>query len=231
MQSKIIGTTMPVLELTLAPGERIIAESDQLSWMAGDIALNTTTATAGGGGFLGVFSRVLGGGGLFMTEFSAGQGAAMVAFAAKIPGEIRAVPLTGGAVFLHRHGFLCGTEGLSVGVGFQQTLGAGLFGGNGFILQKVEGQGTAWVALGGEVVIYDLAPGQELLVHPGHVGMFTDGVGFEITTVPGIRNMIFGGDGLFLARLTGPGTVLLQSMPMPNLAHALEPYLPQPGNR
>lgn len=227
MQSKIIGTTMPVLELTLDAGERIVAEPDRLSWMAGDIALNTTTATAGGGGLLGVFGRVLGGGGLFMTEFSAGGGAAMVAFAARVPGEIREMPLNGRAVFMHRHGFLCATAGVGVGVGFQQSLGAGLFGGNGFILQKAEGQGTLWVELGGEVVIYDLAAGQELLVHPGHVGLFEEGVGFEITTVSGIRNMIFGGDGLFLARLTGPGTVLLQSMPLPNLAHALEPYLPQ----
>lgn len=227
MRTKTIGTTLPVLELTLDPGERIIAEPDRLSWMAGDISLNTTTATGGASGLFGALGRALGGGGLFMTEFSAGRSPAMVAFAAKIPGEIRQVPVESGQpLYVHRSGFLCGTEGLGVGIGFQQSLGAGLFGGNGFVLQKIEGQGTAWIELGGEVAVYDLEPGQSMLVHPGHVGLFADGVGFEIEMMRGIRNIMFGGDGLFLARLTGPGTVWLQSMTLPNLAHALTPYLP-----
>jgi uncharacterized protein (AIM24 family) len=111
-------------------------------------------------------------------------------------------------------------------VGFQQGLGAGVFGGDGFILQRLSGSAQAWVELGGEVVSYDLAAGESLRVHPGHVGMFESGVNFEITRIKGIKNMLFGGDGIFLAQLTGPGKVWLQTLTISNLAHALAPYLP-----
>jgi len=115
-------------------------------------------------------------------------------------------------------------------MGFQQSLGAGIFGGNGFVLQKLAGSGSAWVELGGEIVTYDLPAGASLRVHPGHVGMFEDSVTFEITLVRGIRNALFGGDGLFLARLTGPGKIWLQTLTMPNLAHSLTPYLDREGS-
>jgi uncharacterized protein (AIM24 family) len=111
-------------------------------------------------------------------------------------------------------------------VGFQQSLGAGIFGGDGFLLQKVSGLGTAWLELGGEVVVRDLQPGETLRVHPGHVGAFQSSVSFQITRIQGIRNMFFGGDGIFLAALTGPGRVWLQTLPLSNLAHALAPFLP-----
>lgn len=220
MQSKVIGTTLPVLEIVLEPGEKIVAETGALSWMTEPVTMHTTTATGGARGIWGAVTRAIGGGGLFMTEFSAEGDRGMVAFAAKVPGAILPVEIGGGRSYMvHRHGFLCGTEGLDVSVGFQQSLGAGIFGGNGFILQKVAGNGSAWVELGGEIITYDLPAGASLRVHPGHVGMFEDSVGFDITLVRGIRNLIFGGDGLFLARLTGPGKVWLQTLTMPNLAH------------
>jgi uncharacterized protein (AIM24 family) len=114
---------------------------------------------------------------------------------------------------------------VSLSTGFQRSLGAGIFGGDGFVLQKLSGPCTAWVELGGEVVTYDLQPGESLQVHPGHVGMFQSSVSFDLTFMRGFTNAIFGGDGLFIARLTGPGKVWLQTLTIPNLAHALSPYL------
>ncbi len=166
MQHKIIGSTMPVLEMTLEPGDRVIAEAGELSWMTSSIELHTSTSAGANKGFFGAIKRAVGGGSLFMTEYRSNVGS-----------------------------------------------------------QKIGGDGTAWVELDGEVVIYDLSPGETLRVHPGHVGMFEATADFSITMLPGIRNVLFGGDGLFLAALTGPGRVWLQSLPLSNLAHALAPYL------
>ena len=229
MRTNIAGTVLPVLHVELAPGETLVAETGQLSWMTGNIALNTTTQAAGAGGFLGAMTRALGGGGLFMTEFTTSDGRpGDLAFAAHIPGRILELELTAGgpAYLLHRHGFLCATPGVILGAAFQRSLGAGIFGGDGFRLQRLSGQCRAFVELGGEIVERTLAPGETLLVHPGHVGMFEETVNFDITMIRGIRNALFGGDGLFFARLTGPGRIWLQTLTLPTLAHALEPYLP-----
>ena len=226
MRSHTIGNTLPVLELALDTGEGIVAETGQLSWMSGGIELHTTTNTAGTTGFLGAIGRALSGGGLFMTEYTAPYQPGTVAFAAKIPGRMVELHVQPGQGYLiHKHGFVCATPGVQLGTGFQQSLGAGLFGGNGFLLQRLSGACTAWVELGGEVVERLLGPGEQLRVHPGHVGMFEDRVQFGITTLRGVRNLFFGGDGLFLAELTGPGRVWLQTLTLPNLAHALAPYL------
>ena len=226
MQSRIVGSTMPVLELLLEPGESVISEAGELSWMSQSIAMTTHTQFGGGGGFFGAIKRMAGGGTLFMTEYMAQGYQGEVAFATKIPGHILPVEVGPGHEYLiHRHGFLCATPQIQLGVGFQQSLGAGIFGGDGFLLQKVTGYGTAWLELSGEVVVRDLRPGETLRVHPGHVGAFQASVAFDITTIRGIRNIFFGGDGLFLAALTGPGRVWLQTLPLANMAHALQPYL------
>jgi uncharacterized protein (AIM24 family) len=170
--------------------------------------------------------RMAGGGGIFLTEYKATGGQGTVAFAAKLPGRIFPLEISpAGGYLVHRHGWLCGTPGVTPTIGLQQTFRGGLFGGEGFILERLEGEGTAWVELSGEVVNYELGAGQSLLVHPGHVGVFTDTVSFQITRVPGIANKLFGGDGFHLVSLTGPGTIWLQSMPIAVLATALEPYL------
>ncbi len=228
MQTRIHGTVMPALEVLLQPGESVIAEAGELSWMTASIALTTHTQFAGGGGFLGVIKRMAGGGTLFMTEYRAQGYPGEIAFATKVPGHIVPVELRTGydEYFIHRHGFLCGTAGVQIGLGFQQSLGAGIFGGAGFLLQKLTGQGTAWLELSGELVVRDLKPGETLRVHPGHVGAFQSSVSFQITRIPGIRNLLFGGDGLFLAALTGPGRIWLQTLPLSNLAHALSEYMP-----
>ncbi|MGV9676605.1 TIGR00266 family protein [Nocardia sp. NPDC003482] len=227
MEARIIGTVMPVLEIGLAPGESVVAEAGQLSWMTDSIRLHTSSRV--GGGMFRAVKRAFAGTGFFMTEYGADLRPGIVAFAAKLPGQIVPITLEPGADYLvHRHGFLCGGGDVAVSVSFQRRLGAGIFGGAGFTLAKVSGAGYAWVELSGEVVQYDLAPGETLRVHPGHVGMFDASVDFDITLIRGIRNILFGGEGLFLAALTGPGRVWLQSLTISNLAQALLPYLPVP---
>ena len=226
MKSKITGETLPVLEIGLEPGDTIVAEPGEFSWMTQNVVLNTTAMTAGAKGLFGVLGRALSGGGLFMTEYSAVGGPGLIAFAAKVPGTIMEMKVEPGKNYLiHRHGFLCASQGVELTMGFQRSLGAGIFGGDGFVLQKLSGSCTAWVELGGEVITYDLVAGEVLQVHPGHVGMFEESVNFDVTLLPGFKNRFFGGDGIFISRLTGPGRVWLQSLTMPNLAHALGPYL------
>src|SRR5437868_9474720 len=227
MQSRITGTTMPVLEFVLEPNESVISEAGELSWMGSSIQMTTHTQFGGGGGLIGVFKRVAGGGSIFMTEYRAVGAAGEVAFATKLPGHIVSVEVAPGREYMiHRHGFLCATPQIQISVGFQQSLGAGIFGGDGFLLQHVTGQGTAWIELSGELIVKDLQPGETLRVHPGHVGAFQTSVSFQITTVPGVKNMIFGGDGIFLVALTGPGKVWLQTLPISKLAHKLMQYMP-----
>src|SRR6202166_536715 len=207
---------MPVLELNMQPGDKVFAESGELSWMS--MAIQMVTSTSAGGQQGGLFSAI---------GRMAGGGPGLLASAAKLPGQILPMEITPGNGYLvHRHGFMCATPGVQFSIGFQQKLGAGIFGGTGFRMQRLQGQGQAWVELNGEIVTYDLQPGNTLRVHPGHVGMYQESVQFNITTVPGIKNAFFGGDGIFLASLTGPGRVWLQSMTMQRLAHAIQEYLP-----
>jgi uncharacterized protein (TIGR00266 family) len=225
MQAEIKGTTMPVLEVTLQAGEQLISTHGELSWMTGNMQMSQTT---GAGGFLKGLRRVMGGGGIFLTRYEPSGAAGMVAFAAKMPGHIVPVDISSGQSYLvHRHGWLCGTPGITPSIGLQQTFRGGMWGGDGFILQRLDGEGRAWIELSGELVHYTLAPRQTLLVHPGHVGMFEASVQFQMTRVPGITNLVFGQDGFQLVALTGPGQIWLQSMPIPNLAHALAPYIAQ----
>ena len=228
MQSRILGTTMPVLEFNLEPNESIISEAGELSWMSSSVQMTTHTQLGGGGGLFGVLKRVAGGGTLFMTEYRAIGAPGGISFATKLPGHIVPIEVSAGQEYMiHRHGFLCATPQIQISVGFQQSLGAGIFGGDGFLLQHVTGLGTAWIELSGELIVKDLQPGETLRVHPGHVGAFQTSVSFQITTVPGIKNMIFGGDGIFLAALTGPGRVWLQTLPISRLAHQIQEYLPR----
>ena len=228
MRSKIIGTTLPVLEIEINPGEQIVSEPGQFSWMTPNVELQTAAMAGGAKGLFGVLGRALSGGGLFLNLYKVAAGTGMVAFSAKVPGTIMELQLAPDRFYMvHRHGFLAGAQGVELSIGFQRSLGAGIFGGEGLILQKLTGTGSAWVELGGEVVPYDLPPGQSLRVHPGHIGMFEGSVSFDITVMKGLKNALFGGDGLFVAQLTGPGRVWLQTLTMPNLAHALLPYLPK----
>jgi uncharacterized protein (AIM24 family) len=257
MKEQLLGTTLPVLSLSLDAGESVVAEAGEFSWMTDSIQMSTGMGGGGvgGHGVMGALKRAAGGSSLFLSTYTAKDAAGVIAFASKLPGSILGVdisPQSGGGrrpgagtaqrgggnstargreqhseYLVHRHGFLAGTPEIQISAGFQQSFSAGVFAGEGFILQRVGGHGRAWIELAGEVVTYNLAPGESLRVHPGHVGMFTASVSFQVMRVPGITNRYFGGDEHHFAVLSGPGSVWLQSMPMPVLAASLAPYLPQ----
>ena len=222
MQYQISGTVMQTVAIDLLPGETVYSQTNCMCWMNDQIEMNTNT----GGGFLAALGRTFAGGSLFITDFTA-RGNGHVAFAPRFPGTIMPVNLAAGeAVICRKQTFLCAEKSVSLEIAWQQRIGAGFFGGEGFILQKVSGPGTAFLDLSGEVVERDLAPGERLLVHAGHVGAIDPSVQFDIQRVPGFKNLLFGGEGLFLAALTGPGHVVLQSMPILNLAEEIAHYLP-----
>ena len=182
-----------------------------------------------GGGLLAGIKRTFGGGSLFLTTYTAtGPGSSRIAFAPRFPGSIMPFNLQAGeSVVCRKETFLVAESSVTFEIAFQQKLGAALFGGEGFILQRVTGPGTVWLDLSGEVCVEELQPGQRLLVHAGHVGVITPSVQFDIQRIGGVRNMVFGGEGIFLANLTGPGKAWLQSMPILNLAESIARYLPR----
>lgn len=223
---RVLGTVLPVLEVRLQPGQSVISQGGEMSWMTPSVTMSTHTSGAGGAGLAGVFKRAVAGGTIFMSEFTSPGGVGVVAFAAKMPGRIRAINVSAQREYMvSRHGFLAATSAVTLNLGFQQKLGAGVFSGNGFILQRIAGEGTAWIELSGELVTYDLAAGESMMVHPGHIGLFDATVQLDIQMVKGIKNMLFGADTIFLAKLTGPGSIYLQTMTIPGLAHSLAPYL------
>jgi uncharacterized protein (TIGR00266 family) len=229
MKEQVIGATLPVLEISLDPGESVVAEVGEFSWMSDSIQMSTGMGgSTGGQGLMGALKRVAGGSSFLFSTYTAQGSAGMIAFAARLPGSIMPVDLDRGTEYMvHRRGFLAGTPGIQISAGFQQSFSAGVFGGEGFVLQRIGGQGRAWVELAGEVVPYELSAGQSLRVHPGHIGMFEASVAFQVMRVQGITNRYFGGDSHHFGVLSGPGKVWLQSMPLPILAASLAPYLPR----
>ncbi|HEV2361547.1 MAG TPA: AIM24 family protein [Acidimicrobiales bacterium] len=229
MKAEVKGTTMPVLEMMLDPGEALISTHGELSWMSANMQLTQTlnaSGQSGSGGLMAGLKRAIGGGGLMLTKYEAVNGTGMISFAAKVPGRIFPIDIEPSLGYsCHRHGWVCGTPGITPSVGFQQTFTGGLWGGDGFLLQKLDGQGTAYIELSGEITTYDLGPGQTIMAHPGHVGLFQNSVSFTTQRLPGIMNRAFGKDGHHLAVLTGPGKIWLQSMPIPILAHAVGEYI------
>jgi uncharacterized protein (AIM24 family) len=233
MHEEIHGTTMPVLSVHLDPGESVVAEVGEFSWMTDSIQMSTCTGGgADGESLMGALKRVVGSPPLRMSTYTAQGAPGTVSFASKVPGSILPVDVGPGTEYMvHRHGFLAGTPGIEISACFQQSFRAGIFAGEGFALQRIGGQGRAWAELSGHVIPHELAPGQSLRVHPGHVGMFQASVSFQVVRVPGIANRYFGGDSHYFAELSGPGTVWLQSMPLPQLAASLAPYLPAAQDR
>lgn len=219
---------MPILEITLEPGESIVAEGGDVAWLSPGLHLDTSTAhgTGGQGGFMSGLKRVLGGAQLFLTQYTAPNGG-LVAFAAQLPGTIREITIDSADTFMIQSGsYTASTPQVEISVALQKKLGAGIFGGAGVVFQKLSGSGTAWVQLAGEITEYELKAGESLLIHPGHLAMFRAEMQLEFATVKGIKNKFFG-DSLFLAELHGPGHVWLQSMNPAKLAAAIEPYLPE----
>lgn len=235
---KLYGDDMQFVEVELDPGETVIAEAGSLMMMEDQIEMETIfgDGSNSGGGFMGkLFSagkRVLTGESLFMTTFTnRGSGKKHVSFASPYPGKIIPMDLSelGGKIICQKDAFLAAAKGVSVGIEFQRKLGAGFFGGEGFIMQKLEGDGMAFVHAGGTIIKKDLAPGELLRVDTGCLVAMTKEVDYDIEMVKGIKTMLFGGEGLFFATLRGPGTVWIQSLPFSRLASRVFAAAPQAG--
>ncbi len=225
MRYEVSGTTMQTVSIDLERGETVYSQTASMAWMSDGIRMDTHT----GGGIFAGLKRAISGGGLFITEFIADD-RGHVAFAPRFPGHIIPMQLLPDqSIICRKETFLCAEKSVSLDIAFQQRLGASVFGGEGFILQKVTGPGTVWLDLSGEVIEKTLAPGERLRVHAGHVGMQEPSINFDIQMMSGFRNILFGGEGLFLATLTGPGKIWLQSMPIMNLAEEIARYLPSAG--
>ncbi len=224
MEYRIIGTTMQAAILELDPGETVYSESGGMAWMTENIVMETTGR---GGGLGGMFKRAISGESLFMVDYTSAGSKGTVAFAADFPGKIIPVHLAPGQeIIAQKDAFLCAEKTVKMDIVFKRKVGAGLFGGEGFILQKFTGPGVVFASLDGEIVEYTLAPGQGLKVDTGNVAMFEPTVTYSAEMVKGFKNILFGGEGLFLSTLRGPGRVWLQTMPIMNLAKAITPHLP-----
>jgi uncharacterized protein (TIGR00266 family) len=220
----IVGTTMQAVILEMDPGEVITSQSGGMSWMSGNIEMSTNM----GGGLGGLLKRAISGESLFVAEYTTKNGRGLVSFASDFPGKIVPVHLGAGQeVIVQKESFLCAEKSVTFDMFFQRKLGAGFFGGEGFIMQRLKGPGVAFVAFDGEIVEYTLQPNQVLKVDTGHVAMFEPTVSMDIEMMKGFKNILFGGEGLFLTTLRGPGKIWLQTMPMMTLAKALVPYMPQ----
>jgi uncharacterized protein (TIGR00266 family) len=224
MEYQIIGSTLQAVVLELDPGETVFSESGGMAWMSANIDMKTSGR---GGGLGGALKRAVSGESLFLVEYTSQSSKGIVAFASDFPGKI--IPLHLGAnqqMICQKTAFLVAEKTVTLDIHFRKRLGAGFFGGEGFIMQKLTGPGVAFVCLDGEIVEYTLAPNQVLKVDTGHVAMYEPSVSFDVEMIKGLTNVMFGGEGLFLATLKGPGRIWLQTMPTSNLAKAIIPYLP-----
>jgi len=220
---EIHGTTMQTLDVHLERGEAVYTESGGMAWMSGDIDMQTNTR----GGLLAGLGRKLAGESLFMTTYTCRGEQGLITFTPEAPGKILPFTLAAGqSLICQKDAFMCAEESVKLEMHFRKRLGTGLFGGEGFILQKVTGPGVVFLEVAGEVRDYELQPGQVMKVDPGHIALYEPTVKYDVSMVKGVTNILFGGEGLFLATLTGPGRIWLQSLPLPNLAAKLRRYLP-----
>ncbi len=223
MKYRILGETLPVVICELEGGERMINEGGSMSWMSPNMLMETTT----NGGIGKAFGRMLSGEKIFQNIYTAQGGPGMIAFASSFPGSIRAFEIEPGReMVFQKSAFLAGEASVQLSVFFNKKLGAGIFGGEGFIMQRVSGQGTVFAEFDGHVIEYELQAGQQIVVDTGHLAAMTPSCSMEIKSVPGVKNMLFGGEGIFNTVITGPGHVWLQTMPISNVAGVLRPYMP-----
>ncbi|MBQ6347781.1 MAG: TIGR00266 family protein [Clostridia bacterium] len=223
MKYQIKGEPMPVVIFQLEDGESVICESGAMSWMSPNLEMETS-----GGGAGKVFGRMFSGEGMFQNRYTARKGAGMIAFASKFPGDIRAVEITRDSpVICQKGAFLASTEGVELSVAFQQKFSTGLFGGEGFIMQKLSGNGTAFIEIDGSTIEYNLEPGQQMLIDTGYLAMMDATVKMEIQKIKGLKNVMLGGEGLFNTLVTGPGRVVIQTMPISGFAAFIASLLPR----
>lgn len=225
MKYEIIGEPMPVVVCELNAGESMMTEKGSMCWMSPGMEMKTSA-----GGSVGkAFGRMFSGESMFQNVYTA-RTPGRIAFASSFPGSIRAVEITPDRpVVVQKSGFLASETGVELSVFFQKKVGAGFFGGEGFLMQKLSGRGMAFLEIDGSAVEYTLAPGEQLLVDTGNLAMMDATVSIDIQSVKGVKNMLFGGEGLFHTVVTGPGRVVLQTMPISGVAAVLSPLLPS-GN-
>lgn len=217
------GETLPVVICHLEGGEKMITEGGGMSWMSPNMKMETTT----NGGIGKAFGRMFSGEKMFQNVYTAEGGTGMIAFASSFPGSIKAYEIAPGQeMIFQKSAFLAGEAGVELSVFFNKKFSSGLFGGEGFIMQKISGYGTVFAEFDGHIVEYELQPGQQIVVDTGHLAAMTATCKMEIKSVPGVKNMLFGGEGLFNTVISGPGKVWLQTMPISNVAGILRPYLP-----
>lgn len=227
MQYQIEGDTLPVVICQLAAGETMITERGSMSWMSPNMKMETTS----GGGLGKMFGRLLAGEALFQNRYTAQGGPGMIAFASSFPGSIRAFEIgPGRELVVQKSGFLAAEASVDLSVFFQKKLGTGFFGGEGFIMQKLSGRGIAFAEFDGHVKAYELSAGQSLVVDTGYIAAMDASCSMDIVTVPGVKNALFGGEGLFNTVVTGPGRIWLQTMPISNVAAVLRPFFPSNNN-
>ena len=223
MRYEIKGETLPVVICYLENGEAMITERGSMSWMSPNMKMETTS----NGGIGKALGRMFAGEAIFQNRYTAEGGNGMIAFASSFPGEIRAWDVTpGNEVIVQKAGFLAAEANVELSVFFQKKLGAGLFGGEGLIMQRLSGHGTAFLEFDGHVVEYNLQPGQQIVVDTGYLAAMDATCSMEIKTVPGLKNMVFGGEGVFNTLITGPGRVWLQTMPISGVAAEILKFMP-----
>lgn len=226
MRYEIKGDTLPVVVCYLENGEQMITERGSMSWMSPNMKMETTT----NGGIGKAFGRMFSGEAMFQNRYTAQGGNGMIAFASSFPGQIVAREIgPGRELIVQKSGFLASEAGVDLSVFFQKKLGAGLFGGEGFIMQRLSGQGIAFLEFDGHVVEYELRLGQQIVIDTGYLAAMDTTCSMEIQTVPGLKNMVFGGEGVFNTIVSGPGHVWLQTMPISNVAGEIARFIPS-GN-
>ena len=222
MRYQIQGETLPVVICELEGGEKMITEGGGMAWMSPNMKMETST----NGGVGKAFGRMFSGESIFQNNYTAMGGPGMIAFASSFPGSIRAFEISpGNEMVFQKSAFLAGEAGVDVSIFFNKKVGAGLFGGEGFIMQKFSGNGTVFAEFDGHVVEYELQAGQQIVVDTGHLAGMTASCSMEIRSVPGVKNMLFGGEGFFNTVITGPGRIWLQTMPISNVAGGLRNYI------
>lgn len=223
MEYKIEGKPLPVVICQLNPGEVMITERGSMSWMSPNMKMETTS----NGGLGKALGRMFSGEAMFQNRYTAQGGAGMIAFASSFPGDIRAFEISPEReMVVQKGGFLASEAGVTLSVFFQKKLGAGLFGGEGFIMQKLSGRGVAFTEFDGYVMEYELSAGQSIVVDTGYLAAMDATCSMDIQTVQGVKNVVFGGEGLFNTVITGPGRVYLQTMPINSVANAIRPFIP-----
>lgn len=224
---EIEGGSLPVVICYPEMGQTLCTQSGAMSWMSPNMQMQTNS----GGGIKKALGRLFSGDSIFMNEYTPQGGNGMIAFASSFPGSIIPFEITNGnGIIVQKSGFLAMEKGLDLSVFFQKSLGRGFFGGEGFIMQRISGEGTAFVEIDGYCKEYTLAAGESIIVDTGYLAAMSETCTMDIQTVKGIKNALFGGEGIFNTRITGPGKVYIQSMPIINTAQRLIPYLPQPSS-